>query len=376
MINELEALYRIQAIKGIGNKSDQKLLLPVIEQISQKICKDSEMPDIYGDGFGLEHTEISPFYRHRKKGDSFQRFKNIFKENINSVDLPLCEFYYLDLPSFTKKLGISSNNCFMENTVKAINEKSNKFLKYTHYEINGLWLSFSNDLSFTKHEPIHFLLQEPIYQALMDSPFEFFLFGNEYLTTIISKEEIEHQYEIKESNSSYILTLTESDTFPLFQIKCKALPKHMESERIEMGGDLQDGLYKICDDINIPHFSRLFIKSEHDCNQPPLVKFFSDDVELDVIKWSEDRGTYEIIFTSPHLSGQLTTDFKDKVNLSFKDLSVDKGETIKGLPSQHDDTAKQKILSGTKRFFLYSERFVNIYTTPPFIVGDLNVVVA
>ncbi len=137
MINELEALYRIKTIKGTGNKNDQKLLMPIIDQISKRTCENSEMPDICGDGFGLEHTEISPFYRHRKKGDSYQRFKKIFDESMNKIDLPIFEFHYLDLLSFKNKLGISQINCFTENTVKAINEKSNKFKKI--YSLRTKW---------------------------------------------------------------------------------------------------------------------------------------------------------------------------------------------------------------------------------------------
>lgn len=371
MINELEALYKIKAFSGCGTAADQELLSPIFISISQKNCIKSEMPDIYGDGFGLEHTEVSPFYESRKKGSSYKRFNQIIKDSLRKLDLPLFEYHYLDISLFLDKLGVREKSRLAENTTKAIEEKSKKFLKYAHFELNGLWLSFPNYISIGEN-PALFLLQESIYKSLIKSPFDFFFYGNEHVTNVVTKSELIRQYQKNEPVENCVVTLISADEFPIFQIKCKELPDHLKSANVKVGLDHPDNFFNITNDINVPHCTRLFLTSDYVSNEEPKARLFSDDIELLVNFWSEENGSFRINFSSNYFSGELITDFNNKFSMNFTDLTMRPDEMIKIPSSQLNDSVKQRIFTGVKRFIVYSEGFYNIYVSPPYIKADMK----
>lgn len=371
MINELDALYKIKSLSGCGTAADQELLSPIFTSISQKKCTKSEMPDIYGDGFGIEHTEVSPFYESRKKGSSYKRFNKTIKDSLRRLDLPLFEYQYLDLSLFLDKLGVRKKSRLTENTTKAIEEKSKKFIKYAHFKLNGLWLSFPNYISIEEDATL-FLLQESIYKSLIKSPFDFFFYGNEHVTHVVTKGELIRQYDITDPVENCVLTLNSVDEFPIFQIKCKELPEHLNSANVEIGLDHHFQFLHITSDIKVLHCSRLFLTSDYVSHEEPKARLFSDDIELRVNFWSEENESFKINFSSNDFSGELITDFKSKFSMNFAGFIMGPGEMIALSSSQLDDSLKQRLFTGVKRFIVYSEGFYNIYVSPPYMKADIK----
>ena len=143
-INDYDKLSELDKLVSIQNfytaNAENKYIGEIINQIMQGNAVEREVPDIGGYEFGIEHTEISPFYRHKKKGDSFRRFQKSMSESKRIIELDIFDIFFLDLTIFFQKLGIKNRSQFKENIIQAIKEKSKKFEAYEHFKHNGLWL--------------------------------------------------------------------------------------------------------------------------------------------------------------------------------------------------------------------------------------------
>lgn len=360
MNQETRVLYKIKKFLGYGSLEDKELLSSIIETISNKKCISGECPDIRGGNFGIEHTKVSPFLR-SKKGDNFKRFDSLMKESLRKIDLPYFEYYYLDIELFTKKLGIEKNSNFAKNISESILEKSKKFKKYEKFEINGLWLEVPEYLFFFEKETLLYLIQDDIYNSIIESPFDFFLFGNESITHVFTKNELLRLYKNNTSINRFLVTAIEH--FPFFQIKCKEIIQELKEQDVKMGCD-EAQIIRISNDMYIPHSKKMFIVFGIDDNkQFSNAKLFSDNIELKVDSWSMKENTFIINFALDLVQGVLETDFKHMSNLNFK-INLEAGESINFQKTDYKDSIKQKIFTATKRFFLYNESKYEIYISP------------
>ncbi len=359
VMSELEKLTSIPKLYSV--EQDLESVKKIPEKIREGICVDREMPDIGGDGFSIEHTEVFPFFR-SSKGDSFKRYQSAIQESKRVIEFEKFDVYYQDFPTFLKKLGILARSQFKENIIQAIKEKSKKFEKYEHYEINGLWLEFPEYISFPNLNSTAYLLQDDIYEVLMDCPFDFFAYGNTQGLLFISKDclsKMKPGYSICEH---FFLEINNGKDFMIFEAKAKE--KIVETPHVQLRVDARKDVYFVTEDMCIRHMYHFQVTFQ-DAKETQLVaSLYCDDLIADVTSFEEDDGTYKVSFICEGIDGKLETNFQDVLNFSFSNLPFEAGEKLSLHVSQHNDKNKQKIFTGIKRLVLDRGNTIDIYVTP------------
>ncbi|HCG7109429.1 TPA: hypothetical protein NJ338_003233 [Vibrio parahaemolyticus] len=320
---------------------------------------EREMPDIGGDGFGIEHTEISPFYRHKKKGDSFRRFKRSITESKRIIELESLYIHYLDLPIFFKKLGIQNRSQFKENIVSAIKEKSKKFKTYEHFKHNGLWLDYPPYISFPDSNVLAYFLQDEVYDALLESPYEFFILGNANAVIFVSKDLLKQvKAELQPSNHFFFENYSQKK-FSVLDVVIK------KAQRIGIDAYAQNLLPFVLEDMCIYHIPRIQISLPDKDESPVTASLYCDDLPATITSWNKVNGVFSVTYVCDGIEGQLETDFQFDLRFSFAGVPFHEGETMSLHVSQHNAKNKQKVMTGIKRLILDYGNSVEIYTTSP-----------
>lgn len=348
---------KLKSIKNIYYANIEKTFLKDISiEFKKGFAVDSEMPDIQGISFGLEQTEVSPFFRHKKKGDTYRIHNRVMRESQRVIEFDTFSFNYIELPMFFKKLRVQQRSNLIENIVWAVQEKSAKFKKYKHFKHNGLWIEYPYNISFPKEGLLGYFMQDEIYNALIDSPFNFFVLGNAESVLFITKETlIEAKPEVKTCDT-FLLTDRNDFTQAYFTSK-KA------QQVIMLGSALTDAI-PVSKDILMTHIYKMELQFPEEKEHQEQASLYSDDLELALDGITIADGIYKLTFTQDGLYGVVQTDFKKQFEFSFGNIPFEAGEQISLHASQYDDSDKQKLLTGTKRLILdYGNRVV-VLTTP------------
>ncbi|EKA5860751.1 hypothetical protein OKZ58_002463 [Vibrio alginolyticus] len=358
-----DQLCELDKLKSIPNifilNPEQEYIREIALQIRKGNGVEREMPDIGGEGFGIEHTEVFPFFRH-KKGDNFRRFKTSIAESKRTIPFDSFELFYLDLPSFFKKLGILSRSQFKENIVHAIKEKSNKFEKYEHFKFNGLWLDYPAYISFPESNVLAYFMQEDIYNALNESPFDFFIIGNANTAAYISKSTLNKlNLDMQPINHFYLGDCDQKD-FTVFTVRAK------KAQRMRIGfGDVKNGMVLASEDMYIRHVSHIHISLPDAKRKPVETRLYFDDLLAEVTSLDKDVGVINITFVCEGIEGELDMNFEGNLCFSLSNIPLEVGETMSLHVCQHDEKSKQKIITGIKRLVLDYGNKIDIYITPP-----------
>lgn len=370
MKDELEHLYQAKSIKYFekkGHIETDEYVKKIVDEIGNKNCQSTEKPDISGPNFGIEHTEAYPFKK-SKKGDAYKRLEaeSMISDSVRVIKLNEFDISFIDFQMFLEKLGIYKKSEFRENIISSIEEKSKKFLESKTFEKNGIWLEFPEYISFPNGgSSTSYFMQDEIYNSMINSPFDFFLYGNQKEYLVISKiklTELKSCVKVEKNLNLDFSCNPETKFNP-----CIFKYKGEEKIKIVMIFDMNQDLYFIAEDICSIHISHIKLKIEGRTESDTQVYLYSDDIELEVKGWKKVGSDFVIKYDHPECSGEVRTDFIDKIdghiNAKFK-----KGDTIKIRASQHNDNDKQKIFSGTKRFVIDKGNSIDIYITPsPYI---------
>lgn len=361
---ELDKLKSIKNVyyANIGNT----FLQDISNEFKKSSAVDSEMPDIHGISFGLEQTEVSPFFRHRKKGDTYRVHNRVMRESQRVIEFDSFSFNYIELPMFFKKLRVQQRSHFIENIVGAIQEKSKKFKKYKHFEHNGLWIEYPYNISFPKEGMLGYFMQDEIYKALIDSPFDFFVLGNAETVLFITKETlIEAKPEVKTCDT---FVLMDRDDFTPASFKCK------KALQIIMRGSVLTDAIPVSKDIFMMHMYEMELQFPEKKEHQVRASLYSDDLKLTLDGIAITDGMYTLTFTHDGLYGVVQTDFKKQLEFSLRNIPFEKGEQLSLHASQYNDFDKQKLFSGTKRLILdYGNRIVVLTTPCVSLLHDANV---
>ncbi|TFH91765.1 hypothetical protein [Vibrio ouci] len=348
---------KLKSIKNIYYANIEKTFLKDISiEFKKGFAVDSEMPDIQGISFGLEQTEVSPFFRHKRKGDTYRIYNRVMRESQRVIEFDTFSFNYIELPMFFKKLRVQQRSNLIENIVGAVQEKSEKFKKYKHFKHNGLWIEYPYNISFPKEGLLGYFMQDEIYNALIDSPFDFFVLGNAESVLFITKETlIEAKPEVKTCDT---FLLTDRDDFTQAYFKSKKA-----QQVIMLGSALPDSI-PVSKDILMAHIYKMELQFPKEKERQVQASLYSDDLKLALDELTVADGIYKLTFTQDGLYGVVQTDFKKQFEFSFGNIPFEAGEQISLHASQYDDSDKQKLLTGTKRLILdYGNRIV-VLTTP------------
>lgn len=357
-LSELSKLKYIPNIYTLNNEDD--FIKEVIQQVRQESCIEREMPDIEGSNFGIEHTEISPFYRNKNKGDSLRRYRRTIANSKRTIQFEPFDFYFLDLVAFLRKLGVQNESKLPENTIRAIKEKSMKFNKYEHFEHNGLWLDYPPFISFPNSNTLGYFLRDDIYQTLVNSPFDFFIIGNPRAAFILSKEnlikikpaiKLEQYFIIDNHNQHELMTLgAKAKKKGSIELTCQVLKDHVF----------------VTSDICFSHIWHVRFNLPHESKKNTEIKLYCDDLPASIHSLKEDNGLFDFSFNCEGFEGQIITDFHNSLNFTFNKVRMEAGESISLLSSQYNSPTKQKVLAGIKRLVFDQGNQIDIYISPPF----------
>ncbi|MZI94073.1 hypothetical protein F9817_12810 [Vibrio sp. CAIM 722] len=358
-MSELEKLISIPKLYSVEQDLEPVKIIP--EKIRAGICVNREMPDIGGEGFSIEHTEVFPFFR-SSKGDSFKRYQSAIQASKRVIEFEKIDVYYQDFPTFLKKLGILARSQFKENIIQAIKEKSEKFKKYERYEINGLWLEFPEYISFPNSDSTAYLLQDDIYDVLLDCPFDFFAYGNAQGLLFISKDFLSKMKSGYPICQHFFLEINNGKDFMVFEAKAKE--KIVETPHVEFRVDALKDMHFVTEDMCIRHMYHFQVNFKNAKETQLVASLYCDDLVADVTSFEEGDGTYKVFFKCEGIDGKLETNFQDLLNFSFSNIPFEAGEKISLHVSQHNDKNKQKIFTGIKRLVLDRGNSIDIYITP------------
>lgn len=350
-------LDKLKSIKKIYFVNIEKTFLHVIRnELKKGYAVDNEMPDIQGISFGLEQTEVSPFFRHKKKGDTYRVYSRVMRESQRVIEFDSFYFNYIELPMFFKQLRVQQRSNFIENIVGAILEKSEKFKKYKQFEHNGLWIEYPYNISFPKEGMLGYFMQDEIYYALIDCPFDFFVLGNAQTVLFITKETlIEAKPEVKTCDT---FVLTDRDDFTTASFESK------KSQKIIMNWRALTDAIPVSKDMFMMHVYEMELQLPEEKERQLQASLYSDDLKLTLVGITITDGVYTLTFTHERLYGVVRTDFKKLFEFSLENIPFEKGEQFSLHASQHNDSDKQKLITGTKRLILdYGNRIV-VLTTP------------
>lgn len=350
-------LDKLKSIKNIYYANIEKTFLKDIStEFKKGSVVDREMPDIQGINFGLEQTEVSPFFRHRKKGDTYRVHNRVMRESQRVIEFDSFSFNYIELPMFFKKLRVQQRSNLIENIVWAIQEKSEKFKKYNHFEHNGLWIEYPYNISFLNGGILDYFMQDEIFNALVDCPFDFFVLGNAETVLFITKETlIEAKPEVKTCDA---FLLTDRDDFTQASFKCK------KAQQVIMSGSALPDAIPVSKDMFMMHMYEMELQLPEEKERQVRASFYSDDLKLALNGITITDGVYKLTFTHDGLYGEVQTDFKKQFEFSFGNIPFEKGEQFSLHASQHNDSDKQKLLTGTKRLILDHGNRIVVLTTP------------
>lgn len=350
-------LDKLKSIKNIYFANIEKTFLQVIRnELKKGSAVDNEMPDIQGISFGLEQTEVSPFFRHKRKGDTYRIYNRVMRETQRVIEFDSFLFHYIELPMFFKKLRVQQRSHFIENIVGAIEEKSEKFKKYKHFEYNGLWIEYPYNISFPKEGMLGYFMQDEIYNALVDCPFDFFVLGNAQTVLFITKETlIELKPKVKTCNT---FVLTDRDDFSSASFESK------KAQQIIINGSVLTDAIPVSKDIFMGHMYQMELQLPEEKEHQLKASLYSDDLKLTLDGITITDGIYTLTFTHGRLYGVVLTDFKKLFEFSLENIPFEKGEQFSLHASQHNDSDKQKLLTGTKRLILDYGNKIVVLTTP------------
>ena len=358
---------KLKFIKRIYYANIEKTFLQDIEnEFKNGSAVDSEMPDIQGISFGLEQTEVSSFFRHRKKGDTYRVHNKVMRESQRVIEFDSFSFNYIELPMFFKKLRVQQRSNFIENIVGAIQEKSKKFKKYKYFEHNGLWIEYPYNISFPKENMLGYFMQDEIYKALIDCPFDFFVFGNAKTVLFITKETLIKVKPKVKTCDTFILS--DRDDFTRVSFKCK------KAQQVIMSGSALADAIPVSKDIFMMHMYEMVLQLPEEKERQVRASLYSDDLNLSLDGITITEGMYTLNFNHDGVNGVVQTDFKKLLEFSLENISFEKGEQFSLHASQHNDSDKQKLLTGTKRLILdYGNRIVVLTTPCISLFHDANV---
>jgi len=366
MKDELKHLYQAKKIvffEKQGHIETDDYVIKIVDEINSKACQSREKPDITGSNFGIEHTEVFPFKK-SKKGDNYKKLEaeNIISENVRVIKLDEFDIEFIDIHVFLEGLGIYEKSQFKENIISSIKEKSKKFVQFDQFEKNGVWLEFPNYISFpSEKSSTSYFMQDEIYNSMINSPFDFFVYGNQKGYLVISKNklvELKSCVKIERNINLDLSSNPESDFNP-----CRFRYKGEEKIRLKMIPSINKDLYFIAKDIGFIHMSQMRIEIENRSESDEKVYLFSDDIELNVKEWKRIDSDFIIKYDLQDISGEIKTDFSSKVEINV-DSKFKKGDTINVRASQLNDDKRQKIFSGVKRFIIDKGNSIDINITP------------
>ncbi|GAB1623217.1 hypothetical protein AAOGI_32670 [Agarivorans albus] len=266
----------IEKLKSINNvhfvNLEKSFLKDIGAEFKKGVAVDSEMPDIQGISFGLEQTEVSPFFRHKRKGDTYRIHNRAMRESQRTIEFDSFSFNYIELPMFFKKMRVQQRSNFVENIVGAIKEKSEKFKKYKHFQHNGLWIEYPYNISFPKEGMLGYFMQDEIYNALVDCPFDFFVLGNAETILFITKETlVEAKPEVKTCDT---FTLMDRDDFTPASFKSK------KAQKIVLGAKVLKGAIPVSKDIFMMHVPEYEVRFPEEKERQVRASLYSDDLKL------------------------------------------------------------------------------------------------
>ncbi len=214
-------------------------------------------------------------------------------------------------------------------------------------------------LSFPKSNILGYFLQEDIYEALHDSPYDFFIFGNAHVAIILSKEALEKfKPEVKSCTHFYLDNHNQNE---IVGIGAKA----KKSERVKFKFTTLNSMLFVTEDMCFSHIWHLQLSFLDKDEKPIKASLYCDDLLAEVTSLSEANGTFNFTFLCEGIEGNVSTNFKNNVNFSFINILFSAGEVISLHVSQHDAQKKQKIMTGIKRLVIDRGNQIDIYITPP-----------
>lgn len=132
---------------------------------------------------GIEHTSVSVF-KENKKGAVVRHAARELKNEIFSVTFDFMNITCFDIhPHYRDKLNLDNGKTFQKNIISAIISKGKKFGKYQRFSHNGLWIETE---SFVDFHPV-LLHEKEVKDAIVSSPFDFFMIGNNDKTILFTK---------------------------------------------------------------------------------------------------------------------------------------------------------------------------------------------